>query len=79
MTAANLEPHEPKIAREIEPAKPARSSHNSGKPASGPAAAVCCLLLAAIAIVFGQTVQHDFVNYDDDTYVYDNPHVQSRP
>ncbi|HTZ20665.1 MAG TPA: tetratricopeptide repeat protein [Opitutaceae bacterium] len=34
------------------------------------------LFLAAITlIVFGQTVHHDFVNYDDNAYVYDNPHV----
>ena len=35
-----------------------------------------CLFLAAITlIVFGQTVHHDFVNYDDNAYVYDNPNV----
>ena len=63
-------------SKRIEPAKP-RIAPQQRKPASGPAAAVCGLLLAAIAIVFGQTVQHDFVDYDDNTYVYDNPHVQS--
>ena len=36
---------------------------------------VSALLLLAIAIVFGQTVHHDFVNYDDELYVLDNPHV----
>jgi hypothetical protein len=25
--------------------------------------------------VFGQTAHHDFVNFDDDAYVYDNPIV----
>ena len=39
------------------------------------AAAVCGLLLLMVAIVFGRTVQYDFVNFDDDAYVYDNPHV----
>jgi protein O-mannosyl-transferase len=39
------------------------------------AAAVCGLLLLMVAIVFAQTVQHDFVNFDDDAYVYDNSHV----
>ena len=29
----------------------------------------------AVALVFGQTLRHDFVNYDDDEYVYENPHV----
>jgi tetratricopeptide (TPR) repeat protein len=35
-----------------------------------------CLGLAAVTwLVFGQTLFHDFVNYDDGTYVYDNPIV----
>jgi protein O-mannosyl-transferase len=34
------------------------------------------LSLAAITwLVFGQTVRHDFVNFDDHVYVYDNPLV----
>jgi protein O-mannosyl-transferase len=45
------------------------------KPASHAATAVCALLLAAVAIVFGQTVRHDFVNYDDNVYVYENVRV----
>src|SRR5713101_4418047 len=37
-----------------------------------------CILLAAITwVVFGQTLHHDFVNYDDDKYVYENPVVPS--
>jgi tetratricopeptide (TPR) repeat protein len=32
-------------------------------------------LLLAVALVFGRTVRHDFVNFDDNLYVYDNPHV----
>ena len=36
---------------------------------------VCGLLLLAVALVFGQTVQHGFVNYDDNGYVSDNPQV----
>ena len=35
-----------------------------------------CLVLAAITFaVFGQTLTHEFVDYDDDDYVYDNPMV----
>ena len=37
--------------------------------------AVCCLLALAVAAVFGQTVRHEFINYDDNVYVYDNPQV----
>lgn len=36
---------------------------------------VCGFLLLAIALVFGQTVNHEFINLDDDRYVYDNPHI----
>ena len=38
-------------------------------------AAVCGFLLLAVALVFGQTVGHEFVNYDDDEYVVENPQV----
>ena len=35
-----------------------------------------CLVLAAITFaVFGQTVHHEFVFYDDNEYVFDNPMV----
>ena len=37
--------------------------------------AVCGLLFLAVALVFGQTVRHEFVTLDDDEYVYENPHV----
>ena len=33
-----------------------------------------CIFLAAITFaVFGQTIHHEFVNYDDNRYVYENP------
>src|SRR5205809_4286261 len=34
--------------------------------------AVCGAIVVLIGIVFGQTLSHDFVNYDDKTYVYGN-------
>ena len=35
-----------------------------------------CLVLAAITFaVFGQTPRHEFIDYDDNEYVYDNPVV----
>jgi protein O-mannosyl-transferase len=37
--------------------------------------AVCVFLVAVVALVFSQTVGHDFVNYDDRDYVYENYHV----
>jgi protein O-mannosyl-transferase len=39
------------------------------------ALAVCGLLLLAVIAVFGQTRRHDFVNFDDNLYVYENRHV----
>ena len=36
---------------------------------------VCILLLGIVWIVFGQTLRHEFVNYDDDQYVYENPRI----
>src|SRR5256886_1909174 len=40
-----------------------------------PAVLVYLLLAAITWLVFGQTVRHDFVNFDDHVYVYDNPLV----
>jgi len=37
-----------------------------------------CIFLAAITwLVFCQTLTHDFINYDDQVYVYENPQVTS--
>ncbi len=38
---------------------------------------VCVLLTALVWIVFGQTLRHEFINYDDDEYVYENPRIAS--
>ena len=37
--------------------------------------AVCLLLAAAIATVFGQTVNFGFIHYDDPKFVYENRHI----
>jgi protein O-mannosyl-transferase len=36
---------------------------------------ICIFLLLAVGLVFGRTLRHDFVNYDDPSYVYENRHV----
>ena len=36
---------------------------------------VCGLLCLAVALVFCQTGGYDFVNFDDDHYVYENEHI----
>ena len=38
---------------------------------------VCVFLIALVWFVFGQTLGHGFVNYDDDLYVYKNSYVTS--
>lgn len=38
---------------------------------------VCLFLIAATLSVFWQVQNHDFVNYDDNTYVTENSHVQA--
>jgi len=39
---------------------------------------VICLFLAALTwLVFGQTLRHDFINYDDPRYVYENTKITS--
>ena len=41
------------------------------------AGAVCILLAGIVWIAFGQTLHHEFVNYDDGPYVYSNPRIAS--
>jgi tetratricopeptide (TPR) repeat protein len=36
---------------------------------------ICIFLAALVWVVFGQTIHFGFVNFDDDVYVYKNPHV----
>jgi len=38
---------------------------------------VCLLLVTATLAVYWQVQIFDFVNFDDNTYVYDNSHVQN--
>src|SRR5207244_13492120 len=44
-------------------------------PLTGP---ICCLVLVAISLaVFGRTPRYDFVNFDDDLYVYNAPVIKA--
>src|SRR5437867_6318403 len=36
---------------------------------------VCLALVAITWLVFGQTLEHDFVDFDDHVYVYENPSI----
>src|ERR1700686_1170104 len=54
-------------ARAIETSSPSLSSQLG----------VCAIIVGLIWVVFGQTLGHDFVNYDDKTYVYGNSLVSA--
>lgn len=60
-----------KRARRPIPARPL--SATSGE--RGKALWICILLVALVVVIYGQTVRHDFINYDDDSYVTENVHV----
>src|SRR5260370_24192732 len=54
-------------ARAVETSSPSLSSQLG----------VCGIIVVLVWIVFGQTLGHDFVNYDDKTYVYGNSLVNA--
>ncbi len=37
---------------------------------------VCILLIVATFVVYGQVRNHEFIDYDDNTHVFENPHVR---
>ena len=57
------------------PSPPAQVRVRTSSPIAAPL--VCVLLLVAVAIVFGQTANCNFINFDDDEYVYENKHVSA--
>jgi tetratricopeptide (TPR) repeat protein len=36
---------------------------------------ICCLLAFLVCAVFGRTIHYEFINYDDDVYIYKNPAI----
>jgi tetratricopeptide (TPR) repeat protein len=58
---------------EIKTVTKTENSDVSSRDSHGAIAIICVFLIAMTWLVFGQTVRYDFVNYDDDTYVYANP------
>ncbi len=52
-----------------------QSSHPVGLDNRWTILSICFALAAVTLAVFGQTLRHEFVNYDDDAYVYENPAV----
>ena len=47
----------------------------AGKPETTQVVCVCIFLALAVLAVFGQTAHFEFINYDDNAYVYENPRV----
>jgi protein O-mannosyl-transferase len=52
-----------------------RSSVRTIAPTRGAVVVICTVLTAITCLVFGQTLRHQFVTYDDPQYVYANPDV----
>jgi protein O-mannosyl-transferase len=60
----------------ISPNPPPQSAAQPGCRDSRWQVPLVCLVLAAITFaVFGQTLTHEFINFDDNAYVYENPVV----
>jgi len=38
---------------------------------------ICCALALMTAAVYGQMGRHEFIHFDDNEYIYENPHVSS--
>jgi protein O-mannosyl-transferase len=53
----------------------APASRNADQPAWFSTILICLGLTSLVWLVFGQTLQHQFVAYDDQNYVYENPIV----
>ena len=55
----------------------AEHSHSGAETKQRINGLICILLVGIVWIVFGQTLGHEFINYDDHEYVYENPRVMS--
>src|SRR5437867_928258 len=63
--------------KKASPTRPAANGDSRTRNDRLIASVVCILLAGIVWIAFGQTLHHDFVNYDDGPYVYDNPRIIS--
>ena len=63
----------PAAGRTARPQPLDAGGHRAGR---GVVIAICCLLVLVVVAVFVQTARHDFVNCDDNEYVYENLHIQ---
>jgi tetratricopeptide (TPR) repeat protein len=51
------------------------ASEQQGVPRTAVIVAICAVLVGITWFVFGQTIRHEFVTYDDPQYVYANPDI----
>jgi Flp pilus assembly protein TadD len=66
------------IANNSKPQAHDRTSESLGSGRTRRLTIAAYLALAAITLgVFGQTVRHEFVNFDDDLYVYNAPNIKA--
>src|SRR5438876_10165063 len=63
--------------KKASPTRPAASGDSRTRNDRLIASVVCILLAGIVWIAFGQTLHHEFVNYDDGSYVYANPRITS--
>src|SRR6266542_5389193 len=63
--------------KKTSPTRPAASGDSRTRNDRLIASVVCVLLAGIVWIAFGQTLHHEFVNYDDGTSVYANPKITS--
>src|SRR6266699_4841685 len=63
--------------KKASPTRPAASGDSRTRNDRLIASVVCILLAGIVWIAFGQTLHHQFVNYDDGSYVYANPRITS--
>ena len=61
---------------------PPAASCPAAAPRFGPVAGstarllpLALVIVLAVAAIYGQTARHEFVNYDDDVYILNNPEV----
>lgn len=66
-----------KSSRAESEADSAHSLSPSPERGRGIVITICVFLTATTWLVFGQTLGHDFINYDDPGYVYENSHITS--
>jgi len=57
---------------------PLSECRSTGLPDRWTVPGVCIFLAAITFVVFGQTLRYEFINFDDDVYVYDNAQICQR-